>query len=56
MKFDLNCFIATVLFKLGFKYKTSTGIHGGLTWGYGDLDSNGFWQFPLYFPKYIKRS
>jgi hypothetical protein len=24
----------------------STGIHGGLTFGSGSLDSNGFWRFP----------
>jgi hypothetical protein len=24
----------------------STGIHDGLTFGRGELDSNGFWEFP----------
>lgn len=24
----------------------STGIHGGLTFGHGALDNNGFWEFP----------
>lgn len=26
--------------------RTSTGIHGGLTRGYGELDDNGFWEHP----------
>lgn len=24
----------------------SSGIHGGLTFGRGDLDFNGYWEFP----------
>jgi len=24
----------------------STGIHGALTFGWGELDDNGFWEFP----------
>lgn len=24
----------------------STGIHDGLTFGYGTLDDNGYWQYP----------
>ena len=27
--------------------KISSGIHGGLTYGYGKLDYNGYWQFQL---------
>ena len=26
----------------------STGIHDGPTIGYGELDSNGYWEFPCY--------
>lgn len=26
----------------------SSGIYGSITAGYGDLDDNGYWQFPLY--------
>jgi len=43
----MNSLIAKILYYLGFKYNTSTGIHGGLTRGYGKLDHNGFWQFEL---------
>lgn len=25
---------------------SSTGIHGGLTFGHGRLDEHGFWEFP----------
>jgi hypothetical protein len=28
------------------KCSVSTGIHDGLTFGSGDLDPNGFWEFP----------
>ena len=38
---------------LGFKPSVSTGIHGYLTYGYGELDSNGFWQYPLDDGKYV---
>lgn len=31
----------------GKKPKCSTGIHGYITYGYGDLDELGFWEFPL---------
>jgi hypothetical protein len=39
--------VAQLLFKLGFPYGVSTGIHDGETRGYGELDANGFWQFEL---------
>ena len=42
-----NKFIAKLLKFLGFKPNFSTGIHGGITSGYGELDHNGFWKFPL---------
>ena len=28
------------------KCAASTGIHDGLTFGQGELDKNGFWEFP----------
>ena len=43
----INKTIAKMLYYLGFKYCTSTNIAGGLTRGYGKLDTNGFWQFQL---------
>jgi len=48
MKFKTQELIGKILHKLGFRYKTSTGIHDGLTYGYGKLDYNGFWQYPIY--------
>ena len=41
-------FIAILLKKLGFRPYYSTGIHDKETCGYGKLDTNGFWEFPLY--------
>lgn len=40
--------IALVLKCLGFKPNYSTGIHNKETCGYGKLDSNGFFKYPLY--------
>ena len=34
--------------KHGGKCKVSTGIHNGLTFGQGRLDSYGYWQFPCW--------
>ena len=28
------------------KCACSSGIHGGMTFGNGELDSHGFWEFP----------
>lgn len=41
--------LAKVLFRLGVKPGYSTGICGSLTSGYGKLDDNGYWEYPLYF-------
>jgi hypothetical protein len=30
------------------KCGVSTGIHDGLTFGHGELDDNGYWEFPCY--------
>jgi hypothetical protein len=45
--------IAKLLKFLGFKPKVSTGIHGYLTYGYGELSHNGFWQYPLPDGEYV---
>jgi hypothetical protein len=39
--------IAFFLQAAGRKPFVSTGIHGGITRGYGGLDEYGFWQYPL---------
>jgi hypothetical protein len=43
--------IAVLLYNIGIQPGISTGIHGGLTYGYGELDPNGFWQYSLYSPR-----
>jgi len=40
--------VARILKRLGFKPCYSHNIGGGLTCGYGELDDNGFWQYPLF--------
>jgi len=45
--------IAQLLKFLGFRPHASTGIHEYITYGYGDLDSNGFWQYPLPDGEYV---
>ena len=39
--------IAEGLHFFGFKPSYSTGIDGGKTCGYGILDNNGYWEYPL---------
>lgn len=39
--------IAKFLFSQGIKPKVSSGICGGLTYGYGKLDPNGYWDYML---------
>jgi len=43
-----KCWVAEILWRLGFKASYSTNIAGGLTGGYGELDEYGFWQYPLF--------
>lgn len=38
---------AVRLFKAGRKYGASTSIAGDTTYGYGDLDGYGFWEYQL---------
>lgn len=40
--------IAIARFISGEKPTYSTGICGSITCGYGELDANGYWEFPLY--------
>lgn len=39
--------IAIRRYRRGEKPLFSTGIHEMLTYGYGDLDFNGFWQYSI---------
>ena len=49
IKLYLRYILAIILFRLGFKYRSSTGINKGeITCGYGKLDNWGYWQFPLF--------
>jgi len=40
--------MARMLYRAGIRPNYSTGIHGGPTAGYGTLDLNGFFEYPLY--------
>lgn len=41
--------VAKLLKARGVKPNISSGICGGLTFGYGELDNNnGYWQYQLY--------
>ncbi len=48
IKVKIQEIIGLILYKLGFPHSASTGIHGGPTYGYGDLSFNGYWQYPCY--------
>lgn len=39
--------IARILKWVGFKPCYSTGVHGGITAGYGKLDALGYWEYKL---------
>jgi hypothetical protein len=41
--------IAILKYKLGFKPIWTHNIADELNCGYGEMDWNGFWQYPLYF-------
>jgi len=45
---DWRHLVARILKRLGVKPNCSTNIAGGPTYGYGELDINGFWEYPLY--------
>jgi hypothetical protein len=47
------CYIsmAKVFHAMGIKYGISMGIDDKITRGYGELDENGFWEYPLYLPE-----
>ncbi len=46
--------IARILKVSGCKPSVSTGIHGYITYGYGDLDEFGFWEYPLPDGEYVR--
>lgn len=43
----MNEAIALARYQAGEKPMYSTGICGAVTCGYGKLDYNGYWEFPL---------
>ena len=45
--------IGKLLFKLGFDFKTSIKAWDttSLSFGYGKLGCNGYWKYPIFFPK-----
>jgi len=45
--------IALNKFYSGEQPTYSTGVCGSLTCGYGELDFNGYWEYPL-DPEYVK--
>lgn len=53
MRFVWQRFVGAVLYAVGWPYNISSGIHGGITCGYGELDNNGFWQYPA--PRKVER-
>lgn len=44
---DKNTRTAIDRFFNGEPYGVSTGVHDKLTYGYGKLDSNGFWEYEI---------
>jgi hypothetical protein len=36
-------------YNMGLQLGASTDITESPSYGYGELDTNGFWEFPLYF-------
>ena len=53
MKDKIKEFIAKLLYFIGIKPCYSTGICGSSTCGYGKLDRNGYWEYPLYLKEDI---
>lgn len=53
---DENCWIAMKRYCRGEDFHVSRGICGSMTYGYGDLDQSGYWQYPLpgWFMVYLK--
>lgn len=43
----VNDAIALSRYQIGEQPTYSTGICGTITCGYGELDCNGYWEFPL---------
>jgi len=46
-KIDWHERAGAILYRLGFKYGATTDICDNLSLGYGELDDNGFWEYPI---------
>ncbi len=44
---DVKTGIANTLFRLGFRYRASTSIADTTTFGYGQLDTNGYFEYDI---------
>lgn len=45
MKTKIKDLIGKFLYLIGVPCKVSTGIFGCITFGYGKLDNNGYWEY-----------
>ena len=52
-RFPAGAFEAHQRLATGQRPHVSTGIHGYITRGYGNLDEMGFWEFPLPDGEYV---
>ena len=50
---EMKTMIAILLFKLGIPWKTSGGICGTTTRGYGELSDYGYWEYQIPY-RYFK--
>lgn len=54
--YDLSEWVANKFISMGMVPFFSTGVCGDTTAGFGNLDSYGYWEFPLANPElYLKR-
>ena len=49
-KYDYGMYITCMRHVKGEAPKFSTGLCGGITAGYGELDEHGYWEYPLPYP------
>ncbi len=54
VRFWFECIIGWLLWRVGFRPNISTGISDHTTYGYGDLDDNGYWQYVAPGPSWRK--
>ena len=45
---EVKYMIGKIFLKMGFQYGVSTDIADFTSYGYGELDSYGFWEYPIY--------